>query len=1309
MATITGTSGNDRLTGTSGDDHIIGLALSDSLFGLEGSDTLEGGDGSDWLDDGAGNDLALGGEGADIFDNKDGSDTLDGGGDDDLFMVSRGSGQADVVSLIGGTGKDDFELYSIGPSDFIVDAGDGDDFIRIDTYKGNHRLTLGSGIDTVAVVSPLFFADFLSTTITDFTPGAGGDRLDFSDFFARSLSGWDGNQNPFALGFVRLVQSGADAVLEIDQDGGGNSYVEYIRLEGISAASLTWHNLDGFPADGSVPPSLTIDGTAAADRIFGAAGDDFLSGYAGDDDIQGGAGADTISGDDGNDRIYGEGGNDIIEGGAGGDQLYDGAGDDIVRGGADGDVFQSQESGNDLLEGGGGGDYFDVRRRSDYQVTVDGGDGDDTLNITTYSRDNLFTLIGGAGNDLLNIMSMAGTAQISLGAGADVINLTWSDYSLADTGLLIVSDFETGDGGDRLDFDQWLASTFNWDQVSNPFKTGQLRLVQSGADTLLQADRDGGNDSWRTVVKFTGRDATTFTPFNLDGFAADGSDPVGVTLIGSAATETLTGTNGADRIEGRGGADTLQGLGGADLIIGGDQNDWLQGGTGDDRLEGGAGSDIIDGGPGDDLVYAGEGNDLVYVNAGADTVWGGAGNDELRMQASPPPDGTVTLRGEAGSDTLAMNYSNPNTFVVADGGADSDTFVIGDLHGIATVTLGDGADRIVLAGNAGAGGQPGQVTVTDFTAGAGGDFLDLPGSLGLLLLNWNGSDPFKSGHLRLVQLASGTLLQIDRDAGGSSHDFVTVLTLTGVNAGALTADNLGYASLAVSGTFGDDSLQGGGGDDALSGRAGNDSLEGRGGNDTLDGGLGADSMTGGTGSDIYYVDNAGDSVNENPGEGTDEIRTSLAVYSLAGLANVENLTGSDNSNHDFRGNSGDNVITGGGGNDTIRVYDGGNDTVHGGAGDDLIFIGAALTAADVIDGGADIDTLIIQGNYPGGLTLTANVTNIENLSILNGANTSIGASGTELYDYVITTNDANFAAGLQVRVNAGALLPGEDFTFNGSAETNAGFVIYGGRGKDTLTGGLGNDIFFFAEQLQFAPGDTVNGGAGYDSVYFRGNYTIDFNAPGYAGQFNSIESMTLTSASDTRYARGGPSEFDYSITLADANLAAGVTLTINGTLLQSFETMVIDGSQETDGFLRIFAGSADDTIKGGGQADLIHGNFGADTLTGGGGADTFRYQKSGESTATSMDHILDFTPGTDKIELTRMDANTLAAGNQDFHWIGSDAFSAGGAGSAGELRAYEQSGTWFVEGDTNGDGGGDFLIALTLQGQTPLGQSDFFL
>jgi len=388
--------------------------------------------------------------------------------------------------------------------------------------------------------------------------------------------------------------------------------------------------------------------------------------------------------------------------------------------------------------------------------------------------------------------------------------------------------------------------------------------------------------------------------------------------------------------------------------------------------------------------------------------------------------------------------------------------------------------------------------------------------------------------------------------------------------------------------------------------------------------------------------------------------------------------------------------------DSSFVYD----RVFGGAGNDIFFFGADLSQYDVVTGGADYDTLVIQGNYGSGLIVSANVTEIEALSLLAGTNTTLGEPGTNRYDYVITTNDANFAAGLQAKINGANLAPGEDFTFNGSAETDAGFVVYGSRNVDTLTGGFGNDIFFYAEE-RFAPGDTVNGGpGGYDGIFFRGNYTIDFNAPGYHGLLTSIENITLSSATDERYARGGGTEFDYNITLADSHLAAGIELTVSGTLLTATETMVVDASLETDGRLRLFGGKAGDTLKGGGQADLIHGNLGADQLTGGGGADIFRYDSTAESRNSSLDHVLDFTPGTDRFDLSRIDANTLVGGDQAFTWIGSNAFS----GTAGELRAENLNNSgWFLEGDTDGNGSADFVVMLTLQGPTPLSGGDFIL
>ncbi|MGZ8419316.1 MAG: M10 family metallopeptidase C-terminal domain-containing protein, partial [Allosphingosinicella sp.] len=136
-----------------------------------------------------------------------------------------------------------------------------------------------------------------------------------------------------------------------------------------------------------------------------------------------------------------------------------------------------------------------------------------------------------------------------------------------------------------------------------------------------------------------------------------------------------------------------------------------------------------------------------------------------------------------------------------------------------------------------------------------------------------------------------------------------------------------------------------------------------------------------------------------------------------------------------------------------------------------------------------------------------------------------------------------------------------------------------------------------------------------------------------------------------------------------------------------------------------FAGKSSDTLKGGAQNDLLFGNLGADQLTGGGGADTFRYDSTADSNSASMDQILDFTPGTDRMDLTRIDARTNLAGNQAFTWIGSNAFT----GTAGQLRAFQQGGDWILQGDVDGDGVADLVIALTLQGPTPLSASDFVL
>ena len=89
------------------------------------------------------------------------------------------------------------------------------------------------------------------------------------------------------------------------------------------------------------------------------------------------------------------------------------------------------------------------------------------------------------------------------------------------------------------------------------------------------------------------------------------------------------------------------------------------------------------------------------------------------------------------------------------------------------------------------------------------------------------------------------------------------------------------------------------------------SIFGNSGNNLIDGGAGADAMSGGAGNDIYFVDNAGDVVFENPGEGTDTVFASVN-YTLT--ADVETLVLQGGADLQGFGNGLANAIFGNTGN-----------------------------------------------------------------------------------------------------------------------------------------------------------------------------------------------------------------------------------------------------------------------------------------------------------------------------------------------------------------------------------------------------------
>jgi serralysin len=131
-----------------------------------------------------------------------------------------------------------------------------------------------------------------------------------------------------------------------------------------------------------------------------------------------------------------------------------------------------------------------------------------------------------------------------------------------------------------------------------------------------------------------------------------------------------------------------------------------------------------------------------------------------------------------------------------------------------------------------------------------------------------------------------------------------------------------------------------------------------------------------------------------------------------------------------------------------------------------------------------------------------------------------------------------------------------------------------------------------------------------------------------------------------------------------------------------------------DGNDRLFGVSGIAQIYGGAGNDRLEGGSGADQLFGGAGADSFRFT----SIADGHDRIRDFASAQhDVIDLSRIDANAKAAGDQGFHFVKAFAHHAGEA-----VLSYDAGrDITTLRLDDDGDAKADMV--LTLDGH--IGQS----
>ena len=1068
----------------------------------------------------------------------------------------------------------------------------------------------------------------------------------------------------------------------------------------------------------------TIMGGAGDDRLVGEHGNDEIHAGDGNDGVWGGGSDDRIWGDNGNDNLVGDMGDDEIHGGAGTDRIIGGLGADQMFGDAGDDTFVlAIGDGNDRINDTGGVDALSLetgltatsfsRAGNDLIVNLSSGDrvtivdqfvGSvvermnyasgtsidliNGINLYIVGTPNSDTLLAWTGNDTIialgsddRLEGLAGNDSLDGGAGNDtMVGGTGNDIYIVDnSGDVIIEN--AGEGTDTVFTSSSYVLSAN---IENVTLTGAADLTIGGNASGNQITGNSGNNTIDggagvdTMQGGTGDD--TYVVDNAGDFvieaASAGTDAVqsSVTYALTANVENLTLT-GAGNVNGTGNTldNVVSGNGGNNALDGGAGNDTLSGAAGNDTLTGGAGNDSLSGGIGDDTYIidagdtvsesAGEGTDtvvasisytlganienLTLIGAGSLSGTGNSLNNLIIGNA-----GNSTLDGGAGADTMQGGTGNDlyvvdsaGDVVIEAAGAGTDT-----VQSFINYTLGANLENLTLTGSADLTGTGN--TLNNLVVGNAGNNT---------LAGGGGIDTLQGGAGDDTYIVDSTNDVVIEDVSAGSDMVQASISYTlGANIEALVLTGAG--NIAGTGNAQDNTIIGNSASNALDGGAGDDSLSGGAGNDTLTGGAGNDSLSGGIGDDTYIID-AGDTVSESAGEGTDTVVASIS-YTLG--ANIENLTLIGAGSLSGTGNSLNNLIIGNAGNSTL---DGGAgaDTMQGGAGNDTYIVDnvgdviteAASAGTDTVQSSvsytlsANVEDLILTGSASltgTGNTLANTITGNGGNNTLDGGagnDTMVGGAGNDTYyvdaagdvvsekagegtDTVIASFSYTLGANIENLTLTGAgSLSGTGNSLDNLIIGNSGnSTLDGGAGNDTMQGGAGNDLY-----VVDSAGDVVieAAGAGADTVRTSISYTLGANvenltligAVGLAGTGNGLNNLivgnsgnsTLDGGAGADTMQGGTGNDTYIVdnvgdVVTEAASAGTDTVqsSVSYTLGANVENLILTGSGNFTGTGNALA----NTITGNGGNNTLDGGAGNDTMAGGAGDDTYLVDAAGD-------------------------------------------------------------------------------------------------
>jgi Ca2+-binding RTX toxin-like protein len=308
-------------------------------------------------------------------------------------------------------------------------------------------------------------------------------------------------------------------------------------------------------------------------------------------------------------------------------------------------------------------------------VTVNGGGGNDTINLSALNAPRSVAINGDEGDDI--IVGSPIRDDIHGGAGADRITGFKNPDAQAPEPI-------AGDAGNDV---------FIWNNGDG------FDVNDGGADSDETLITEGAAaDNMKVTAPQAGH--VLFSRVNAP-FAVDMVDIQKLTVTSFSGNDVLATDPGIAlnmSIDSGAGTDTITTGDGNDVVLAGDDNDVLNGAGGNDRLVGERGADTMNGGAGDDtLVWNnGEGSDVMNGDDGVDRIEDNlSGGDDV---STLKPDGArirydrtnvgpfnlsiataevFELNELGGNDTLTTS-PGVNIPVVADGGAGNDLFSVRD-------------------------------------------------------------------------------------------------------------------------------------------------------------------------------------------------------------------------------------------------------------------------------------------------------------------------------------------------------------------------------------------------------------------------------------------------------------------------------------------------------------------------------------------------------------------------------------------------------------------------------------------------------